>query len=233
MDLRPADLDHDACYRAVVQRDPRFRRPLFHRREDDRHLLPTDLPGTHAAPRERDLLSDGRGCARSRLPSLPALPARDGARSRRLARHLQHRVARAGAHRGRQHSTRHRSMPSPNDSASASVIYGGCSSSISAPRPSPSRKPAACCWRSSSSMKPSCRWRRSPSPPASAASAGSTRHSKRCSAARRANCVVCVPKTCRQDRAARSRCCCAITRLTIGRPCWTSYAGARSRGSRS
>ena len=24
MDLRPADLDHDACYRAVVQRDPRF-----------------------------------------------------------------------------------------------------------------------------------------------------------------------------------------------------------------
>ena len=94
------DLDHDACYRALETRDARFDGRLLHRREDHRHLLPADLPGAHAQARERRASSHRRGGAGGGLSALPALPAGDLARPRRLARHLQHRLARACADRG-------------------------------------------------------------------------------------------------------------------------------------
>ena len=79
-------MDHDACYRALSTRDARFDGRLFVGVEDDRHLLPADLPGAHAEARERALLSHRRGRAGGGLPALPALPAGDLARPRRLAR---------------------------------------------------------------------------------------------------------------------------------------------------
>ena len=47
------DLDHDACYRAIFDTGCPVRRPAVCGREDDRHLLPADLSGTHAEIRER------------------------------------------------------------------------------------------------------------------------------------------------------------------------------------
>src|SRR6516164_1071511 len=77
--------------------DPRrpFRRTGVRGRDLDRHLLPADLPGTHAQIRELPLLRLGRSSPGSGLPPLPALPAGDRARARLLARQLQHRLARA------------------------------------------------------------------------------------------------------------------------------------------
>ena len=72
------------------------------RRQDDRNLLPPDLSGTHAAVEERHLFSDCGCRAGSGLPSLPALPAGNRARSRRLARHVEHSVARLEPDRARR-----------------------------------------------------------------------------------------------------------------------------------
>ncbi len=71
------DLDHDACYRALAQRDSRFDGRFFTAVEDDRHLLPSGLPRAHAPGQERELLSDRRGRARSGLPTVLALPPGD------------------------------------------------------------------------------------------------------------------------------------------------------------
>ena len=92
--------------RRLLPRDRNPRRPLRRAAvrcgEDHRHLLPADLPGADAQARERALLPHRRGGAGSRLSALPALPAGDLARPRRLARRLQHRLARARPDRGRR-----------------------------------------------------------------------------------------------------------------------------------
>jgi len=68
-------LDEDTCYRAAKQPRRAVRRSVLHRREDHRHLLPSDLPCAHAAAQERPLLRLRRGRGRGWLPSLPPLPA--------------------------------------------------------------------------------------------------------------------------------------------------------------
>jgi AraC family transcriptional regulator, regulatory protein of adaptative response / DNA-3-methyladenine glycosylase II len=95
------DLDFDACYRAIAARDARFDGRFFTGVRTTRRLLPADLPGTDASARERQLLSERRRGTGCRLSPVPALPARDLAGARRLARHLEYGVARPDAHRGR------------------------------------------------------------------------------------------------------------------------------------
>ncbi len=57
---------------------PPLRRSFLHRRAHDAHLLPPGLSSPAGPGQERHILPDGR-CRRSlRLPSLPALPTRDG-----------------------------------------------------------------------------------------------------------------------------------------------------------
>ena len=81
---------------------PAFRRALVRGDHLHRHLLPAGLPGAHRQARELPLLRLGRGRPGGRLPSLLALPARDGSRPGLLARDLQHRVPRAGPDRRRR-----------------------------------------------------------------------------------------------------------------------------------
>ena len=105
----PMQLDHATCYRALLARDARFDGRLFIGRQDDRHLLPPDLPGAHRRkPENCRFFASAAAAQAGRLPPLPALPARDLARSRGLARHLQHRLARAGADRSRRARRRRR-----------------------------------------------------------------------------------------------------------------------------
>ena len=104
------DLDVDACYRAFRTRDAALRRAAVQRGQDHRDLLPSDLSGAHAETREHELLSDRSGGAGSGLPAVPALPAGNGARARRLARDVEHGVAGVGAdRRGRPRRGRSRS----------------------------------------------------------------------------------------------------------------------------
>ncbi len=100
--LDPLDLDPVACYRALKSRDARFDGQAVRRHHLDRHLLPADLPGPLGQVRELPVLPQRRRGAGSGLPTLPALPAGDGARSRFLARHLEHGLARPRADRGRR-----------------------------------------------------------------------------------------------------------------------------------
>ena len=60
--------------RAVAR--PALRRVVRHRRDLDRHLLPAELPGPHAAPAQRPLPADGRRRPAGRVPRLQAVPAR-------------------------------------------------------------------------------------------------------------------------------------------------------------
>ena len=94
------ELDRRACDRARRARDARFDGRFFIAVTSTRHLLPADLPGARAEGRERPLLPDGRAAAEAAgYPSVPALPARSGARHAGVARHLERRVARAAADR--------------------------------------------------------------------------------------------------------------------------------------
>ena len=76
-----------------------LRRAAVHRGEDDGHLLPAGLSGAHAQARAPQLLSVGRGGSGGGLPAVPAVPARDRPRPGRVARHVEHRVARPVADR--------------------------------------------------------------------------------------------------------------------------------------
>ena len=99
------DLDHEACYRAICTRDARFDGRLFVGVKTTGIYCRPVCPARTPRRENMQLLPVGRGGAGGGLPSVPALPARDRARSRRVARHVEHRVARAGADRGGRRST--------------------------------------------------------------------------------------------------------------------------------
>ena len=85
--------------RGLLQGLPEPRRPLrrphLRGRDLDRDLLPADLPCPHAEVPELSLLRVGRCGPGSRVPAVPAVPARDGAGTGFLAWHLEHREPRA------------------------------------------------------------------------------------------------------------------------------------------
>ena len=118
----------------------------------------------HAPPSRRTaVLPERRGRTGRRVPPLSALPSRDVARRRGVARHVEYRVARPGADRRGTGRRRARRRPRwPPAWAWASGTCGACSSVTSARRPSRWRRRDASCSRSSSSRRRASPWPRSP-----------------------------------------------------------------------
>ena len=91
--------DPDRCYRAAAESRPPVRRLVLHRRHDDGHLLPPELPGPHAQARQRRVLPDRssrpaagfRACKRCRPDAAPGLARMEHARRHRRPRHAPHR----------------------------------------------------------------------------------------------------------------------------------------------
>ena len=100
-----------------------LRRPLLHRRRDNRHLLPAGLPGPAAEGRQRPLLRlRGRRGSR-RLSPLPAVPARDGAGHAGMERIPGHGAAGAAPdrRRGPRRCRRRRTGPATRRQPTASA----------------------------------------------------------------------------------------------------------------
>ena len=229
-------LDPRVCYRALA--DPRraLRRSPLRRRDLDRDLLPSGLPGAHGELRELPLLRLRGGGAGGGVPPLPALPARDGARPWHLARHREHGHARAGADRGR----RARRRRGGRRRAGRAAGRGGAPAAPAVPaaprRLAPGRRadPARAVRQAADPRHAPADGARSRSRRASAACAASTRPFSSCSAARRARCagaaVVALPEGSvagsRRDRAPA-----LPRRPTTGRRCWRTCARARSTAS--
>ena len=218
------DLDHDACYRAFACAMPAsmagsspavkttgiYCRPICPARTPRSENVA--FYPTAAAAQEAGF----RPCLRCRPETAPDLG--------RLAGHLEHRLPCARADRawrsgrgrrrcpGRSPGRGRAAAPAPLSPASRSLAGRG--------RPDPPRSAR----QAAHPRIAACRWPRSPSRPASAASAGSTRPSRRCSAARPARCGAQAKADVSAGRAARSSSCCAISRPTTGRRCWTSCA---------
>jgi len=82
----PVIPEFDQCYRAVEAKDDPLRRVVLHCGQDDRDLLPSELPGAHALSEERRVLPDrgprpsgpGTGrCKRCRPDASPGSPEWD------------------------------------------------------------------------------------------------------------------------------------------------------------
>ena len=95
-------LNKSLCYRALAQPRRALRRPLLHRGDDDRHLLPACLPGAHAAAAERAVLSLRRRGRSGRVSGRAVAAGRRRRRQSRLDRHVRDGVARASADRRRR-----------------------------------------------------------------------------------------------------------------------------------
>ena len=148
--MRRMDLDDDACYRAIATRDPRFDGRLFVAVKTTGIYCRPFCPAPHAEARERALLPDRRRGAGGRLSPLPALPAGNVARSRRSGAAAPTPFPRAlGLIEAGALDEANVETPWRNGSASASVSSAGCSSSILAPRRSPSRRRGGSCSPSS------------------------------------------------------------------------------------
>ena len=96
------DLDHDACYRAISQRDARFDGRLFTGVKTTGIYCRPICPARTPLSENVTFYPDRRGRTGGRVPPVPALPTGNRAGSGRLARHLEHGVARAGADRARR-----------------------------------------------------------------------------------------------------------------------------------
>ena len=137
---RPDSGAQSRCSLHTYKRDARFERPLLRRCQEQ-----PEVSQQYAGARceEHHLFSDRSRRAGSGLPSLPALPAGNRARSRRLARHVEHGVARLSLieHGALDEAVRRiRRTPRRRRAPVAAL-----SSSISAPRRSRSRRQGACC----------------------------------------------------------------------------------------
>jgi len=67
-----------------------LRRQVFHSCAEHRNLLSSDLPRAHREGEQRPLLPERRGCSRSRLSSLPSVPAGKLPRNPGLAGNFKH-----------------------------------------------------------------------------------------------------------------------------------------------
>ena len=232
MDRRSADLDRDACYRAVAQRDPRFDGRFFTGVKTTgiycRPICPARTPRTEnvtffptaAAAQEAGF----RPCLRCRPETAPDLGAWRGT-SNTVSRALA--LIELGALderrlEGLRRAARHRRAPAAAAVPAASrrlADRGRANPPRAAREAAHPRDPAA------DGRDRVCRRLRQ-HPPLQRDVSDAVRPRRRASCAARAR------RTCRRPQRRDQRCCSAITRHTTGRRCSAFLRAARDRRHR-